>query len=79
MTTDTPAFALGDPKFRAIPLNRLTYNHYDRQTLVYCNYPEKMTLTFLKDNGYVMNKATITTKEFLVYVSSVSSCDYKLQ
>lgn len=75
-TTDTPAFAYN---FDSIPLNRLNYAHYNGQTLVYCNHPEGMTPTFLKDNGYVMNKATITTKEFLVYVSSTSTCDYKLQ
>lgn len=75
---DSPAFAVKN-NFGSIPRSRLTYTRYKDQTLVYCNNPEGMTPTFLKDQGRVMNKATITTKEFLVYVSSVSTCGYGIK
>lgn len=76
MTTDTPAFA---NNFDSIPLNRLNYTHYDGQTLIYCNNPEGISEGSLRDNGRIINKASITTREFLVYVSAKSNCAYDIK
>ena len=70
---DNPFWATND-NFGQIQKSGLTYTRYRDQTLVYCNNPETITPNLLGDNGYFINKATITTSEALLYVSCNSGC-----
>lgn len=70
---DNPSWATGD-NFGKIQKSGLTYTRYGDQTLVYCNNPETITSDYLGEEGYFINKATITTSEALLYISCNSGC-----
>lgn len=66
---DNPSWAIGSQNFGNIPKSGLTYTKYSEQTMIYCNHPETITSTYLGENGYCINKATINTSEALLYAS----------
>lgn len=68
-TLDNPSWVSGSTNFNAIPLSSLRYTKYSDQTMLYCNHPETVSSTYLGDNNYCINKATINTSEALLYAS----------
>ena len=75
-TLDSPSWTVGSTNFANIPKNSLSYTRYGEQTLIYCNHPESIRETYLGDNGYFINKATVSTNEAQLYVSCNSLCNY---
>lgn len=76
-TLDSPSWTVGSTNFANIPKSSLTYTRYGEQTLIYCNHPESIRETYLGDNGYYINKATVSTNEAQLYVSCNSLCNYQ--
>ncbi len=70
---DSPSWAAGD-NFGTMLMSKFEYQRYSQQTLIYCNHPEDITQTYLGDNGYCINQATVSTREALLYASCNSSC-----
>ncbi len=64
---DSPSWARYG--FDSIPKSSLNYSRYSDQTLIYCNHPESVGSSYLGDNGYCINKVTVSTASALLYAS----------